>query len=203
MAVPQAKKKYTPAEYYALERDATYKSDYYEGEIFDMSGGTADHSLITTNLVVAIGLRLRDKPCTVYESSLRLKISSSDLRIYPDASVYCAPLEFDPEDPFRTTALNPTAVFEVLSPSTETYDRGFKAQNYRKVDSLKLYVLIAQDTPHIELHERTSEGLWTIRDASGLDAVVSLKAIGVDLPLAEIYDKVQFPPSVSPLENKG
>jgi Uma2 family endonuclease len=89
MALPQARRRYTPAEYYALEEVADYKSDYYDGEIFDMSGETSDHSLITANLIVALGFRLRGKRCTVYESNMRLKVSATGLRTYPDVNIYC------------------------------------------------------------------------------------------------------------------
>jgi len=123
MTLVPIKRRYTPAEYYALEHEAEYKSDYYEGEIFNMSGGMATHSLISVNIVGELRQRLKGKPCTAYESNLRFKIEDSSLRTYPDASVYCEPLRFDPEDPRNTTATNPKVVFEVLSPSTEAYDR--------------------------------------------------------------------------------
>lgn len=198
MALPQAKKRYTPSEYYALERAAAYKSDYYDGEIFDMSGGTSTHSQISANLLIAIGIRLRGKPCTPYESNMRLKIDATGLRTYPDASVYCAQLQYDPEDPENTTAMNPTVVFEVLSPSTESYDRRFKAQHYRKVESLRAYAFVAQDQAYVEVYERQSDGSWSFRDASGVEGVARLDAIGVELPLAELYDRVQLPARVSP-----
>lgn len=200
MSAPVARKRFTPAEYYALEQDAAYKSDYYEGEIFDMSGGTDTHSLITANVTIAIGSRLRGKSCTLYESNMRLKISATGLRTYPDASVYCSPLQFDPDDPHRTTALNPTVVVEVLSPSTELYDRGFKSLNYRRVDSLKAYVLVAHDQPRAELYVRQGDGTWSLRDSNGLDASIALDMIDVSLPLAEVYYRVEFPPPTMPLD---
>jgi Uma2 family endonuclease len=197
MAVPQAKKKCTPAEYYALERDAAYKSDYYKGEIYDMSGGTGEHSQITSNIIVATASRLRGGRCLVRESNQRLKIQATGLRTYPDVSIYCEPVQYDTEDSERQTALNPTVVFEVLSSSTEAYDRGLKAQSYRQVESLKAYVLIAQDRAYVEVYVRQTGG-WSIRDASGLDAIAPLAAIAIELPLSEIYDRVEFPPHVSP-----
>ncbi len=193
MALPLTRKRFTPAEYYALEHDATYKSDYYEGEIFDMSGGASVHSLITSNSLIAIGRRLGGKPCKAYESNMRLKTAATGLRTYPDVSVFCAPLQYDPEDPKNTTAMNPTVVIEVSSPSTESYDRGVKADSYLQLDSLKTYVLVAQDRPHLEIRDRQPNGIWAIREVSGLDAVARLDAIGVELPLVEIYDGVEFP----------
>lgn len=170
-----------------------YKSDYYDGEIFDRFGGTSLHSLITANLLIAIGSRLRGKPCKAYESNMRLKTPATGLRTYPDVSVYCAPLEYDPEDPRKTTAMNPSVVIEVSSPSTESYDRGVKADSYLQLDSLKTYVLVAQDRPFLEIRDRLPNRTWAIRNASGLDAVAQLDAIGVELPLAEVYDGVEFP----------
>jgi len=175
-----------------MERVATYKSDYYDGEIFNMSGGTARHSLITANLVVAIGYRLRGKPCVVYESNMRLKIISTGLRTYPDVGVYCAPLEYDPEDDGIETVTNPTVIFEVLSKTTEGYDRGFKAENYRKIETLKAYIFVSQTSPHVEITERQGDGTWKLSEASGIQAIVTVPGIGVDLPLAEVYDRVDF-----------
>src|SRR4051794_35245398 len=130
MTSPQPVKRFTPAEYYALEREADYKSDYYRGEIFAMAGGSAGHSLITANIGGEVRQRLKGKPCRAYESNLRLGVLATGLRCYPDLSIYCGPLQFDPEDKSGETATNPTLLFEVLSKSTEGYDRGAKAENY-------------------------------------------------------------------------
>ena len=157
-----------------------------------MSGGTSTHSLITMNVGGSLWSRLRDKPCTAYESNMRVKIEATGLRTYPDASVYCEPLKYDPEDPKRTTAVNPTIVIEVLSPSTEGYDRGLKAKSYRLLPTLKAYALVAQDRPHVELHVRQSSGNWTLSDVAGMDAVVRLEAIDVEMPLSEVYARVDF-----------
>lgn len=192
MSVPQPVKRYTPQEYYRMERAASYKSDYYKGEIFNMSGGTARHSLIIMNIGGELRIRLKGKPCTPYESNLRLKIKSTGLRTYPDVGVYCGPLEFDPEDDGIETVTNPTAVFEVLSKSTEGYDRGFKAENYRKIETLHSYVFVSQNSPHVEIAERQGNGTWSLREANGLEAVLTIPSIGVDLPLAEIYDRIEF-----------
>ena len=194
MTLPQPVKRYTPQEYYALEREAEYKSDYYQGEIFAMAGGSASHSLITANVGREVGNRLKGKPCKVYESNLRLKITATGLRCYPDVSVYCGKLQFDPEDSASETATNPTLLVEVLSKSTEGYDRGLKAENYRQIESLRVYVLVSQVKAHVEIFERQGNGPWLLRDANGLDAVLKLPAIDIDLPLAEVYAGVEFPP---------
>lgn len=192
MAVSLLKKRrFTPAEYYRLERVAAYKSDYYDGEISDMSGGTARHSKVTFNLTVAIGSQLRGKTCEAYESNMRVAILKTGLRTYPDASIYCSPIEFDPEDPEETTATNPTVVFEVLSPSTERYDRGLKAEQYRLVDSLAAHVLVWQTEPKVEVFARDG-GRWTSKVATGVAASVTIPGPGIVIKLADVYDRVTF-----------
>src|SRR5215203_608755 len=115
MGSAQAQQRYTPQEYYALEREAPYKSEFYNGEIFAMSGGTWQHSRITANVVTALNRRLTQSPCSTFDANLRLKVKATGLRTYPDCSVYCDELELDPEDPEDTTATNPTVLVEVLS----------------------------------------------------------------------------------------
>jgi Uma2 family endonuclease len=192
MSVPAPVKRYTPQEYLALERDAGYKSDYYNGEIFAMSGGTIRHSLISMNIGREVGNRLKGKPCRAYESNLRLNCRSTGLWTYPDVSVYCGPLQRDPDDPAGETVTNPTVLFEGLSKSTEAYGRGFKAENYRRIDSLKAYVLVSQDRYHVEIYERQGDGAWLLREERGIEAILAITAIDIDLPLAEIYDGVDF-----------
>jgi Uma2 family endonuclease len=112
--------------------------------------------------------------------------------------VYCGALEYDEQDTQSETATNPTLLFEVLSPSTEAYDRGFKSENYRRITSLQAYVLVSQDTPHVEVYAKQSDGSWMLREENRLDAAVELPVINVKLPLAEIYDRVEFPASDMP-----
>jgi Uma2 family endonuclease len=192
MAIPQAIKRYTPQEYYELERTADYRSDYYDGEIFAMAGGTSAHSLISTNIAGELRQRLKGSPCTAYESNLRLKVKATGLRCYPDVSIYCGPLEQDEEDEQGETYVNPSALFEVLSPSTEGYDRGLKSQSYRRIESLRAYVLISQRAPFAEIYERQSNGSWLLLEANGLDATLEIRSLGISLPLAEVYDRVNF-----------
>lgn len=192
MSLPQRIRRFTPREYYELERTAEYKSDYYDGEIFAMGGGTSRHSLICSNIIRRVGNRLEGSPCAVYESNLRLKIMATALRTYPDVSIYCGPLERDEEDPYEETYINPTVLFEVLSKPTEGYDRGFKAESYRQVESLKAYVLVSQAAPHVEIFERQPDGSWRLRETRGLDTTLAIPAVQIELPLAEIYDRVEF-----------
>ena len=192
MSLAQKVKRYTPQEYYVLERAAAYKSDYYDGEIFAMSGGTSRHSLISANISGETRHRLKGRPCTVYESNQRIKVIATGLRCYPDVSIYCDEIKYDPEDIGSETAVNPTIVFEVLSKTPEGYDRGFKADNYRQIESLRAYVFVSQTAPHVEVNRREDDGDWKLHVTKGLDMSVEIPGIGVTLPMAEIYDKVNF-----------
>jgi Uma2 family endonuclease len=193
MGLPQPVKRYTPREYYALEREAEYRSDYYNGQIFAMAGGTSRHSDIILNICGELRNRLKGRPCRPKESNQRLKVAATGLRFYPDVSVFCGPLEYDTEDlDMPETAVNPTMLFEVLSPSTESYDRGFKSENFRMIATLKSYVLVAQDKPHVEMYERQANDHWLFSEVKGLEGNLELPAIGVSLPLAEIYEAVEF-----------
>lgn len=193
MAVPSAKSTWiTPGEYYRLEHEALEKSDWYQGEMFNMAGGSTNHSRIKMNLAVRLGNQLNGRPCEPLDSDQRLKIAATGIRTYPDASVYCGPLEYDEEDAYTQTATNPTVLFEVLSDSTEAYDRGLKADSYRQIPSLKAYVLMSQKAPHAELYERLGPNEWRLSEARGLEATLRIPCIAVDLPLAELYDRVEF-----------
>ena len=197
MTLAQSVKRLTPQEYYRLEQEAGFKSDYYDGEIFAMAGGTIAHSLICSNIVREVGNRLKGTPCAIYESNLRLKVEATGLRTYPDAGVYCGALARDLEDPGSQTVTNPTVLFEVLSSSTEAYDRGFKSQNYRKIESLRVYVLVSQHAPHIEVYERQADGTWLFWEVNGLESTIPVPGITIQLPLSEIYDRVEFLPAPS------
>ena len=190
--MPQPAKRFTPQEYYALEQVAEYKSDYYDGEIFAMAGGTVRHSLICSNLNRELGNQLKGSPCVVFDANLRLKIKATGLRTYPDASVYCGALQRDGDDPTGETLTNPTLLIEVLSKSTEGYDRGLKAESYRQIESLRAYVLVSQNSAHAELYEKKAENSWSLTEVRGLDGLLNLTSIGVELPLSEIYARVDF-----------
>jgi Uma2 family endonuclease len=183
---------YTPEEYYRLEEAADYKSDYYDGEIFAMAGGSPAHSLIVINIGRELSSQLKGKPCATYDPNMRLKVVATGLRTYPDVSVYCGPLEYDPQDVSRQTLTNPTVLFEVLSPTTELYDRNVKGWHFRRIESLQALVLVAQDKPRAEAYFRQTDGTWALRDVEGLEESLSLPLINVTLKLREIYDRVDF-----------
>jgi Uma2 family endonuclease len=180
----------TPGQYLERERNASFKSEYFRGETFAMAGASRAHNLIVGNLVREIGNRLKGQPCEVYPSDMRVKVTATGLYAYPDVTVVCGAPEF--EDAQHDTLLNPTVLFEVLSESTEAYDRGAKARHYRRLASLQEYVLIAQNRPLVERYVRQADGGWTLRDVDALDECVALEAIPVQMPMSEIYGQVKF-----------
>ena len=184
----------TPQEYYERERLAEHKSEYLNGEIVAMAGSSTRHSLINMNLLGELRRALKGKPCAPYTSDQRLKVKATGLRTYPDASVYCGKLAYDEDERQSQTAINPTAVFEVLSPSTEAYDRGAKASHYRKIESLRAYVLVSQEQAQVEMYFIEEGKGWQFVEVAGLDGVLSIPALGLDLSLAEIYDRVSWEP---------
>jgi len=191
MAEVQVRTVITPAEYYARERGSLDKHDFYQGEIFCMAGGSTRHSMIKTDLSIELGIQLKGKPCGPFDSDQRLRVQATGLRTYPDVSIYCGPLEYDEEDQEQDTAINPTVLFEVLSDSTEAYDRGLKAENYRRIESLQAYVFLSQKEPHVELYERIEDGNWRLSEVRGLGASIPIPCVGVVLHLAEIYGRAE------------
>jgi Uma2 family endonuclease len=192
---PALKPYVTPEEYLARERAAETKSEYLDGEIFAMAGGTPQHSAILFNVTGALGLSLRGGPCRGFNSDLRVKVSETGLYTYPDLTVLCGEARFDDEQ--RETLLNPTLIIEVLSPTTEAYARGDKFGHYRWLESLQEYLLIAQDRRRLELFRRQADGGWVLSPISGENAEVELASIGGRLALAEVYDRVEFEPGAS------
>lgn len=190
-SAPIQKSYLTSEEYLALERQATTKSEYIDGEMVAMTGGTSRHGLVTVNLAAELRQRLKQGPCRVYSGDVRIKILAAGVYYYPDLSVVCGePLLEDRHD---DNLLNPILIVEVLSQSTESYDRGRKFENYQMLESLKEYVLVTQDRPRVEHFLRQDGHVWLYTDVSGLDGTVSLTSVGCQIPLAEIYDKVEFP----------
>ncbi len=198
MAVLEKKPFITPEEYLRLEREAEYKSEYYDGEIFAMAGASITHSLITANVIRELGTLLRGGRCNTYDSNLKIKVSSTGLYTYPDASVICGAVEQPPESDH--TALNPTLIVEVLSDSTEAYNRGRKFEHYRSLPSFREYVLVSQKEPLVETFFRQPEGNWLFSAVRGLDATVRLHSLGVDLRLSEVFLAVEFPPDKAPAD---
>jgi Uma2 family endonuclease len=179
----------TPEEYLAIERKAETKHEFYRGEMFAMVGGSRPHNQITVNIAASLWQRLRDGDCILYSSDQRVKVSAAGLYTYPDVTVQCSHPEF--EDEQEDTLLNPLVLFEVLSPSTADYDRGGKFALYRQLPSLQQYVLVSQDRALVEHYVREADH-WLFSELTGQEAVLPLPSLQCDLPLAEIYLKVQF-----------
>ena len=195
MALPQTIPRLTEKEYLALERAAVgVKSEFYDGEMFAMSGGTRPHSRISTNLAAEFTKKLAGRRCQPFNSDLRVKIEATGLYTYPDLSVVCGEDEHVDEE--YDTLTNPTLLIEVLSPSTENYDRGRKFEHYRQIPSLKEYLLVSQDEPRIEQFIRQS-GQWVLRDAFGMRTKLVLPSLKIFLSLAAVFRDVKFPPVVT------
>lgn len=179
--------RYTAEEYLSLERSASIKSEFQDGQIFAMTGASREHNLISGNIYRELSQQLKSRPCEAYINDMRVKAAKARSYHYPDVAVVCGKPEF--EDAQVDTLLNPTLLIEVLSPSTEAYDRGGKFAHYRKIPSLREYLLVMQDQPGIERYQRQGE-VWILSEALGLEANVALESIDCRLSLREVYDKV-------------
>jgi Uma2 family endonuclease len=175
-------------DYLAAERRAETKSEYLEGELFAMSGASRAHNLIVWNIGASLHGQLKGRSCEAYAGDMRVHISTTGLYTYPDVTVICGEPRFD--DSELDTLLNPTLLIEVLSPSTESYDRGKKFANYRTLDSLREYVLVAQEEVRVEVFTRQDGGHWLLSEASRIDETIPLASIGCELRLADVYDRV-------------
>lgn len=192
MAAP--KRRLSPAEYLANERASETKSEYFNGEMFAMAGASLDHNRINENLSVAFGTALRGGPCFALSRDMRVKVEASGLYTYPDVVVICGePLL---EDSKRDTILNPRTLVEVLSPSTEKYDRGAKFRNYRLIPSLQEVVFVSQDEAVCERYVRGPDDEWRLTTFTGLDSELELTSVPVRIPLRDIYAGVTIPPPV-------
>lgn len=167
------------------------------GEVVAMAGGTEAHGLIIANINGAAWARLRGTPCRYYSTEFRIGVAGYPTYTYADGLVICGPTQHDARDPTNRTATNPTVVVEVLSPSTEGYDRGGKFIRYMGAPSCKEYVLVAQDQPWVHVFHRQPDGTWLMTPYAGLDVTVKLRSIGVELPMSEIYLNVTFPASTA------
>jgi Uma2 family endonuclease len=169
------KTKLTPEEYLSIERRAEYKSDFFKGEMFAMVGASRRHNLITLNTGGELREQLKGRSCETYASDIRVKVDATGLYTYPDVVVVCEEPQF--EDNELDTLLNPTVLIEVLSQSTEAYDRGRKFAHYRNLDSLSDYLLIAQDKPHIEHYTRQPDNQWLLSETTDADGVIPIASI--------------------------
>lgn len=182
--------KWTQEKYLNFERESEEKHEYLNGEIVALAGASPNHNQILGNTLASLHTQLRTGPCIVYPSDMRLKVTKTGLYTYPDISVVCGSPQFDDES--NDSLLNPTVLIEVLSPSTENYDRGKKFRHYRTIVSLHEYILIAQDNIEIEQFVRQADGNWLLHEISQSEASLELPSIGCILRAEDIYLKVTF-----------
>lgn len=185
----------TEGEYLELESRTDYKSQYVGGEIFAMAGAEPEHIEIADNLTILFGSLLREKPCRSYSGDLRVRVRPASLWTYPDLTVVCGEAQYDTSAKPRSL-LNPQVIFEILSPSTEAFDRGDKFARYRLIESLADYVLVSSDRVRVEHFVRQPEGLWFFREYHRLEERLPLHSLGCELPLSGIYDRVTFPSAI-------
>jgi Uma2 family endonuclease len=179
----------TPEEYLKFERQSDIKHEYLDGEIFAMSGASEPHNVIVGNTFASLHAQFRKRPCRVYMGDMRVRVPGTSFYTYPDLTAVCGERQF--EDDVLDTLINPTVIIEVLSPSTESYNRGKKFQLYRKIGSLQEYLLIAQDSVRVEHFVRQGEA-WVFTDASSRDAIVTLPSIDCTLALDDVYENLTF-----------
>jgi Uma2 family endonuclease len=180
----------SPEEYLRLERQAEHKSEYVNGEIFAMTGASLKHNLVSGNIFGELRQQLKGRECQAYTGEMRVKVTATGLYTYPDVVIVCGEPKF--EDKYFDTLLNPTVLVEVLSPSTERYDRIAKSSYYRTLDSLAEHLLVAQDEVRLEQYVKQPDGQWLFFESTSLDAVVEFPSISCSLALRDVYDKVTF-----------
>lgn len=174
----------TYAEYCAFEREAAVKHEYLRGEVFARAGATLEHGRLAMQIGYMLGNALEGRPCRVFSSDVRVRVEATDFDSYPDLSVVCGDPQVAEAD--SHVLLNPLLLVEVLSPSTEGYDRREKASHYRRIPSLRGYLLAAQDQPRLELQIRTSDGRWMVLEA-GAGEQLPIEPLGIELSVDEVY----------------
>jgi Uma2 family endonuclease len=197
-ALSHEQRRFTVEEYLKIDSDSQIRHEYVQGQIIDMAGGTDRHSQIIHNIHGALWSRLRGKPCQGRDGNLRVRFGRKVIYGYPDALIICGQPQFDPVAAGNTTLLNPRVLIEVLSETTEAYDRGLKFERYREIESFEEYVLIAQDRPSVEVYRRQPSGLWTLQPYLGVEASAGIFSAGIELPLVEIYTGIEFPAETQP-----
>jgi Uma2 family endonuclease len=185
-----AEQRISPEEYLAIERASQEKHEYFNGQMFAMTGASRKHNLIAGNTFAQTHSQIAGGPSEVYTADMRVKVSPTGLYTYPDIVIACDDPKF--EDDQLDTLLNPRVIFEILSPSTEAYDRGEKSEHSRRLDSLQEYLLVAQDRIHIEHFRRDLEGGWRFQETEELTSVIRLESVQCELQVSDMYARVQF-----------
>jgi Uma2 family endonuclease len=172
-------------DYLVLEETSAAKHEFLEGHVWAMAGGTPEHGAIAANIIVALGNQLRDRPCRVFTSDVRIRVKATGLATYPDVSVICGQQESDPADPKGNTLVNPRVLVEVLSPSTEDYDRGEKVAHYKQISSLQEIILVAHEERRLELWRRDG-ARWILEVVRG-DETAPIASLDCVLALTDVY----------------
>jgi len=186
----QPQPRLTPEQYLEIDRASEFRNEYYDGRMYLMSGGTHMHALIIFNLGGELRNIVRKRRCLVTSSDVRVRVAPGGLYTYPDLVVVCGEPKY--ADGRRDTLLNPRLIVEVLSPSTEAYDRGFKSAQYRALESLDEYALVSQAEPRVEVFRRQPGGQWLLSEFAGLDALCRFESVDAAVALSEVYDNVTF-----------
>ena len=184
-----AERVYTATEYLALERAAEHRSEFVDGRILTKSGGSLAHNYLVGNVLVGMRTQLRDRSCNILCNAMRVKVSETGMYAYPDVVALCEPPQL--EDAYDDTLLNPAVIIEVLSDSTEKYDRGEKFAHYRRLESLREYILIAQDKIRVEQYVRHGEH-WMLSEISDPEDILRIETLGCEIALRDIYDRVDI-----------
>jgi len=174
----------TEEQYLQIERLAETKSEFHDGQMFAMSGGSLNHSLIAGDMIALLRSQ-KPEGCRVFTSDLRIKVAATGLFTYPDCGIFCGEPQFAADR--QDVILNPLLIVEILSPSTEAYDRGKKFESYRSIPSFREYLLVHQDSRHVEHYSRQDDGSWLLREHVGAGASVTINRLGVRIPLADLY----------------
>ncbi|MBV9923735.1 MAG: Uma2 family endonuclease [Acidobacteria bacterium] len=180
----------TPEEYLAAERLSETRSEYLDGGVYPMTGATANHSTIVLNIGSELNVQLRGRGCKAFVIDMKVRLSGSNKFLYPDVTAVCGDLQY--HDDRRDIITNPVLVIEVLSKSTEAFDRGEKFRAYRTIESLREYLLVGQNSPLVEQYVKGEDGRWSLTEAAGLESSLTLPSIGCTLNLGAVYDKVDF-----------
>jgi Uma2 family endonuclease len=180
----------TPEQYLEIERAAESRSEYYNGEMFAMAGTSFRHARIIRNVMFELTQKLRGGKCEAVSSEVRLRVSPKGLYTYPDVMVVCGGPQF--VDKVLDTVTNPIVIVEILSPTTEAYDRGPKFESYRTLESLRDYIMIAQDRVHVEHYMRQADGTWILQETSDREQTIEIASIGCGFKLSDAYENVAF-----------
>lgn len=196
----QTKPRYTLEEYFELERKSEERFEYWNGEIFSMSGVTPEHAQLEVNFISRLNSRLTGKGCRVFPANIRIKVPSAPPYRYADISALCGEAKFEEIGGIRSLT-NPALIIEILSGSTEAYDRGDKFTHYKSIPSFREYLLVAQHRPHITHFVRQADGSWIYNEYNDLAAVVKLASLNCELAMSEVYENVSFASDQSETSN--